>query len=82
MKGLISKIVDLVKSLYFLCSLHYFPLDGVLAERLFTAFDKDRNGHIDYDEFLGRYNLMYKSGVLWNILEELLKKHKMALCFC
>lgn len=33
--------------------LHYFPLDGVLAERLFTAFDKDRNGRIDCDEFLG-----------------------------
>jgi len=35
--------------------MHYFPLDGVLAERLFTAFDKDRNGHIDCDEFLGLY---------------------------
>ncbi|KAJ7384195.1 hypothetical protein OS493_023524 [Desmophyllum pertusum] len=33
--------------------MHYFPLDGVLAERLFTAFDKDRNGRIDCDEFLG-----------------------------
>lgn len=33
--------------------MHYFPLDGVLAERLFVAFDKDRNGHIDRDEFLG-----------------------------
>lgn len=33
--------------------LHYFPLDGVLADRLFTAFDKDKNGHIDCDEFLG-----------------------------
>jgi len=37
--------------------MHYFPLDGVLAERLFTAFDKDRNGHIDCDEFLGLYNI-------------------------
>ncbi|PFX33856.1 uncharacterized protein LOC111332386 isoform X1 [Stylophora pistillata] len=33
--------------------IHYFPLDGMLAERLFVAFDKDRNGHIDRDEFLG-----------------------------
>ncbi|CAH3029489.1 unnamed protein product [Porites evermanni] len=33
--------------------LHYFPLDGVLAGRLFAAFDKDKNGHIDCDEFLG-----------------------------
>ena len=41
--------------IFFLCSMHYFPLDGVLAERLFTAFDKDRNGHIDCDEFLGLY---------------------------
>ena len=42
-------------SIFFLCSMHYFPLDGVLAERLFTAFDKDRNGRIDCDEFLGLY---------------------------
>ena len=34
-------------------SLHYFPLDGDLAERLFRAFDKDGNGRIDCDEFLG-----------------------------
>lgn len=33
--------------------LHYFPLDGDLAERLFRAFDKDGNGRIDCDEFLG-----------------------------
>ena len=40
-------------STFFLCSMHYFPLGGVLAERLFSAFDKDKNGHIDCDEFLG-----------------------------
>ena len=42
-------------SIFFLCSMHYFPLDGLLAERLFTAFDKDKNGRIDCDEFLGLY---------------------------
>ena len=39
--------------MFILFSLHYFPLDGVLAGRLFAAFDKDKNGHIDCDEFLG-----------------------------
>ena len=39
--------------IFYVRSMHYFPLDGVLAERLFVAFDKDRNGHIDCDEFLG-----------------------------
>ena len=39
--------------IFYVRSMHYFPLDGVLAERLFVAFDKDRNGHIDRDEFLG-----------------------------
>lgn len=33
--------------------LNYFPLEGVLAERLFATFDKDRNNVIDYEEFLG-----------------------------
>ena len=37
--------------------MHYFPLDGVLAGRLFAAFDKDRNGHIDRDEFLGEKSI-------------------------
>ena len=35
-------------------SVHYFPLDGILAERLFTAFDQDKNGVIDVKEFLGK----------------------------
>ena len=39
--------------IFYVHSMHFFPLDGVLAERLFVAFDKDRNGHIDCDEFLG-----------------------------
>ena len=34
-------------------SLNYFPLEGVLAERLFATFDKDKNNVIDYEEFLG-----------------------------
>ena len=44
-------------------SLHYFPLDGVLADRLFTAFDKDKNGHIDCDEFLGWF-ISFREGFI------------------
>lgn len=33
--------------------LNYFPLEGVLAERLFATFDKDKNNVIDFEEFLG-----------------------------
>lgn len=35
-------------------SLNYFPLEGILAERLFKTFDRDKNNVIDYDEFFGR----------------------------
>ncbi|KAK3702857.1 hypothetical protein QZH41_014129, partial [Actinostola sp. cb2023] len=31
---------------------HYFPLGGILAKRLFVAFDTDKNGLIDLQEFL------------------------------
>ena len=37
----------------FVFSLNYFPLEGVLAERLFATFDKDKNNVIDFEEFLG-----------------------------
>ena len=40
--------------------MHYFPLDGLLAERLFAAFDKDRNGRIDCNEFLGMVSIKYQ----------------------
>ncbi|XP_028415555.1 uncharacterized protein LOC114538589 isoform X2 [Dendronephthya gigantea] len=33
--------------------LNYFPLEGILAERLFATFDKDKNNVIDLEEFLG-----------------------------
>ena len=38
-----------------LFSLNYFPLEGILAERLFSTFDKDKNNVIDYEEFLGKF---------------------------
>ncbi|XP_046862538.1 uncharacterized protein LOC124456036 isoform X2 [Xenia sp. Carnegie-2017] len=37
--------------------LHYFPLEGILAERLFSIFDKDGNNVINYEEFLGGLTL-------------------------
>ena len=40
----------------FVFSLNYFPLEGVLAERLFATFDKDKNNVIDYEEFLGEFS--------------------------
>ncbi len=43
----------------FVFSLNYFPLEGVLAERLFAAFDKDKNNVIDYEEFLGEFLFSY-----------------------
>ena len=33
--------------------LQYFPLTGLLGERLFANFDKKGNGFIDFDEFIG-----------------------------
>jgi serine/threonine protein kinase/Ca2+-binding EF-hand superfamily protein len=32
--------------------LQYFPLNGLLGERLFLSFDTKHNGHIDFDEFV------------------------------
>ena len=46
--------------------MHYFPLDGVLAGRLFAAFDKDKNGHIDCDEFLGEKTIYIVAVVISN----------------
>ena len=32
--------------------LEFFPLPGLLGERLFTMFDRKNTGVIDYDEFM------------------------------
>ena len=40
-------------------SLHYFPLEGPLGERLFTAFDRDNDMKINANEFLSKYYLLY-----------------------
>lgn len=32
--------------------LQYFPLNGLLGERLFSAFDTKKSGYIDFDEFV------------------------------
>eukprot|EP01134_Creolimax_fragrantissima_P007143 CFRG7143T1 len=38
--------------------LAYFPLHGMLAERLFVAFDKKQNGVVDIDEFLSGVSIV------------------------
>lgn len=58
---MISMVLVLYSKLNFICaysilfSLNYFPLEGILAERLFSTFDKDKNNVIDYEEFLGEF---------------------------
>jgi Ca2+-binding EF-hand superfamily protein len=32
--------------------LQYFPLNGLLGERLFAQFDTRKTGYIDFDEFI------------------------------
>ena len=32
--------------------LQYFPLNGLLGERLFCQFDTKKTGHIDFDGFI------------------------------
>jgi Ca2+-binding EF-hand superfamily protein len=32
--------------------LQYFPLHGLLGERLFAQFDSHKRGYIDFDEFI------------------------------
>lgn len=34
------------------CSMRYFPLPGLLGERLFAVFDRKKNGVIDWEEFI------------------------------
>ena len=58
---MILMVLVLYSKLNFICansilfSLNYFPLEGILAERLFSTFDKDKNNVIDYEEFLGKF---------------------------
>ena len=39
--------------------LRYFPLPGMMGERLFAVFDRDGNGSIDFPEFLTGLSLIY-----------------------
>eukprot|EP00742_Colponemidia_sp_Colp-10_P002797 GILJ01002991.1.p1 GENE.GILJ01002991.1~~GILJ01002991.1.p1 ORF type:complete len:769 (+),score=114.17 GILJ01002991.1:198-2504(+) len=39
--------------------LKYFPLPGMLGERLYAVFDKDKNGSIDFQEFITGLALIY-----------------------
>jgi Ca2+-binding EF-hand superfamily protein len=39
--------------------LRYFPLPGMMGERLFSVFDKDGNGSIDFPEFLTGLTMIY-----------------------
>ena len=39
--------------------LKYFPLPGMMGERLFAVFDRDNSGNIDFTEFLTGMALIY-----------------------
>jgi Ca2+-binding EF-hand superfamily protein/predicted Ser/Thr protein kinase len=39
--------------------LRYFPLPGMMGERLFAVFDRDGNGSIDFPEFLTGLGMIY-----------------------
>jgi Ca2+-binding EF-hand superfamily protein len=43
--------------------LRYFPLPGMMGERLFAVFDRDANGSIDFPEFLTGLSLIYHGTV-------------------
>ena len=43
--------------------LRYFPLPGMMGERLFAVFDRDGNGSIDFPEFLTGLSLIYHGTV-------------------
>jgi len=40
--------------------LKYFPLPGMMGERLFSVFDRDNSGAIDFQEFLTGMGLIYR----------------------
>ena len=39
--------------------LRYFPLPGMMGERLFSVFDRDGNGSIDFPEFMTGLSMIY-----------------------
>jgi calcium/calmodulin-dependent protein kinase I len=43
--------------------LRYFPLPGMMGERLFTVFDRDGNGSIDFPEFLTGLGMIYHGSI-------------------
>lgn len=43
--------------------LQYFPLPGLLGERLFAQFDVHRRGYIDFDEFITGLATVCRSAV-------------------
>ena len=43
--------------------LRYFPLPGMMGERLFSVFDGDGNGSIDFPEFLTGLTMIYHGTV-------------------
>ena len=43
--------------------LRYFPLPGMMGERLFSVFDKDNDNTIDYQEFLTGLSAIYHGTV-------------------
>lgn len=43
--------------------LRYFPLPGMMGERLFSVFDRDGNGSIDFQEFLTGLTMIYHGTV-------------------
>merc|ERR1719456_1678582 len=40
--------------------LRFFPLPGMMGERLFAVFDRDNSGAIDFQEFLTGMALIYR----------------------
>lgn len=40
--------------------MEYFPLPGIMGERLFTGFDRDASGGVDFQEFLTGMALIYR----------------------
>ena len=43
--------------------LKYFPLPGMMGERLFKVFDRDDSGGIDFQEFLTGMALIYRGTI-------------------
>jgi len=43
--------------------LEYFPLPGIMGERLYAVFDRDSSGGVDFQEFLTGMALIYRGTV-------------------